>query len=187
MAYDFDNATIQAKTKQDMAVEMVAALNKLDATARAMERKWGAARLPSLVPDDLAARFYNQHRKVAEASHAHDDATTVEQAERMLSAWQYLDAEATRLGAEPIHPSVWEVVSGGKVIAIVRDEDEAAAVDPGDRYVTVYTLAEIARLLEANPTVCAIKERFPRSQVIEPRTRPPDTFWERGDDIPFNV
>ena len=185
MAYDFDNAKVNAKSKHDLAVEMVAALNKLDATARAMERKWGAARLPSLVDDGLAARFYNQHRKVAEASRDHRDRDTITEAGKMLTAWQYLDGEATRLGAEPIHPSVWEVVSDGNVIAIVRDEDEAAAVDPGGRYVTVYTLAEIARLLEANPTVAAIKERFPGARVVEPRTRPPDTFWERGDDIPF--
>lgn len=186
MAYDFDNATMATRNKTDIVREMVAALSNLDALARQMERKWGAARLPALVPDDLCQKFYRQRQKLAEASHNHRDDDTIVEAARMATAWRYLDQEASRLGAEPIHPSVWETtLSDGTVVAIVRDDDEAAAVDPAERKMNVYTLAEVARLIEAMPTVMAIKDKWPGATVKETRVPPPDSFWERGDEIPF--
>lgn len=186
MPYDFDNATVATRDKRDVVREMVAALSNLDALARAMERKWGAARLPALVPDELCQKFYRQRQKLAAASHEHRDEDTIAEAKRMETAWRYLDQEATRLGAEPIHPCVWETtLSDGTVVGLVRDEDEAAAVDPVERKMMVYTLAEVARLIEAMPTVMAIKDKWPGVTVKETRVPPPDSFWERGDEIPF--
>lgn len=186
MAYDFDNATVVTCSKQDVVREMMAAIQSLDVLARAMERKWGASRLPALVSDELCQRFYRQLVKLRAASHEHRDEDTIVEAGRMVTAWRYLDQEAERLGAEPIHPAVWETtLSDGTVIALVRDEDEAAAVDPAERNVKVFLLSEIARLIEAMPTLCAVKDHFPGAKVVPTRTAPPDAFWERGDEIPF--
>lgn len=53
--------------RQLIVVDVMAALHGLDALARDMERKWGSCRLSALVPEDLARRFYSQHRKVSMA------------------------------------------------------------------------------------------------------------------------
>lgn len=187
MAYDFDTARVATTPKTEIVVDMMAALHKLDALARDMERKWGACRLPALVPDDLAKRFYSQHRKVSLALREGRNKDALHEIERMVTAWRFLDREADRLGAKPIHPAVWEVVlSDGTVAAIVQDEDSAAAVDPQDRAMKVYMLSEIARLIEAMPTVMAIKEEWPGARVMPTRTITADNYWwEHGDALPF--
>lgn len=96
---------------------------RLDALARDMDCKWGACRLPALVTDDLAKRFYSQHRKAPMALREGATRVALYEIGRMVTAWRFLDHEADRLGAKPIHPAVWEVaLSDGTVVAIVRDE-----------------------------------------------------------------
>lgn len=187
MAYDFDTVRLATKPKTEIVVDMMAALHRLDALARDMERKWGACRLPALVPDDLAKRFYSQHRKVSMALREGRHQDALYEIERMVTAWRFLDQEADRLGAEPIHPAVWEVaLSDGTVAAIVQDEDSAAAVDPQDRAMKIYMLSEIARLIEAMPTVMAIKDKWPGAKVVPTRTITADNYWwEHGDELPF--
>lgn len=187
MTYDFSTATLETKSKDDIVRDMMAALYSLDALAREMERKWGDERLPSLVPDELSLRFYKQACKLREATRSGRDEDTITEAKRMELAWRTLDAEATRLGGEPIKPCVWEVrLSDGSVAAIVRDEDERYAVDSQGRAMRVYTLKEIARLLEVHPEVAAIKDKWPGATVQEARVPAPDPFfWDRGDEIPF--
>lgn len=187
MAYDFDTARLATKPKSEIVVDMMAALHKLDALARDMERKWGACRLPALVPEELAKRFYSQHRKVSIAMREGRNQDALHEISRMMAAWRCLDQEADRLGADPIHPAVWEVaLSDGTVVAIVQDEDSAAAVDPQERAMKVYLLSEIARLIEAMPTVMAIKEEFPGAKVVPTRTITADSYWwENGDELPF--
>ena len=46
--------------------------------------------------------------------------------------------------------------------------------------------AEIARLIEAMPTVMAIKEEWPGARVAPTRTITADNYWwEHGDELPF--
>lgn len=187
MAYDFDTAKVTTRSKADIVVDMMAALHRLEALARDMERKWGSCRLPSLVPDDLAKRFYAQHRKVSMALRDGRNQDALHEIGRMVTAWRFLDQEAERLGAKPIDPAVWEVaLSDGTVVAIVRDEDSACAVDPQKRAMKVYLLSEVARLIEAMPTVMAIKEQWPGAKVMPTRTITADSYWwENGDELPF--
>ena len=187
MAYDFDSARVATRSKSEIVVDMMAALHKLDALARDMERKWGSCRLPALVGDELSHRFYSQHRKVSMALRKGRNQDALHEIDRMVTAWRFLDAQADRLGAAPIDPAVWEVaLSDGTVVAIVRDEDSAAAVDPQGRKVQVYMLSEVARLIEAMPTVMAIKAEFPGAKVKPARSETADNYWwENGDELPF--
>jgi hypothetical protein len=186
MAYDFDNAAVKMRSRADIVAEMMAGLQGLDVLAREMERKWGSCRLPALVSEDLAKRFYSQHRKTSMAVREGREEDAIVEINRMKTAWRYLDGEAERLGAEPINPNVIEeTLSDGTVIAIVRDIDEALAVDPVGRKVRVYLASEIARLIEGYPTIAAIKDEFPGAKVKEVLITPPDTFWEHGDELPF--
>lgn len=124
MAYDFDAARMATRPKSEVVVDMTAALHKLDALAREMERKWGVCRLPALVPENLAKRFYSQHRKVSIALREGRNQDVIHEIERMVTAWRFLDREAERLGAESIDPALWEVaLSAGTVIATVRYAD----------------------------------------------------------------
>jgi hypothetical protein len=189
MAYDFDTATVTRIDPAEWLRKQTMALNRLDALAREMERKWGHGRLLALVPDDLAERFLSQHRKMRAALQAQDFKQAVCEIDRMANAWRALDSVAERSGASVISPIVWEtLLSDGTVVAIVRDDDEAHAVDPVDRKMRVYTLDEIARLIEGFPQIAAIKDEFPGATVKDVRERvpPPDEWWgDTGDEIPF--
>ena len=50
----------------------------------------------------------------------------------------------------------------------------------------IYMLSEIARLIEAMPTVMAIKDKWPGAKVVPTRTITADNYWwEHGDELPF--
>lgn len=148
-----------------------ASLDRLDAVASAMERRWGVDRLPKLVDANLAVRFAAQRDRLDEAIRADRPELVSVQAEAMTRAWQALDAEATKAGAPPLAPTVWETVlpQSGEVVAIVRDSAEALAVAK-ERKGAVWTLAEVALAIEAfGETVRATKRVFPGAEVTSVR------------------
>ncbi len=149
-----------------------ASLDRLDAVASAMERRWGIGRLPKLVDANLAVRFASQRQRLDAAISADVPAVTAVQAEAMLRAWQALDAAAAASGWQPLSPAIWETVlpGTGEIVAIVRDADDAQAVA---RTVngTVWTLAEVAIAIEAfGDGVRAAKRAFPAAEVTAVRS-----------------
>ena len=185
--FDFDEASVESTSRAELVKRSIFELNKLDALARSMERKWGVNRLPLLVGDDLSERFFAQHRKTSIALRSSDPKQAIDEIARMINAWRRLDTEAERLGAPALNPFVIEAMAkDGSVIAIVRDFDAAGVVQSDGRNVKVYAASEMARLIEAMPTVASIKETFPGARVKETRFDTPDHFWEHGDEImPF--
>lgn len=148
-----------------------ASLDRLDAVASAMERKWGIDRLPKLVDAPLAVRFRSQAERLDAAICLNVSAAISAQAEAMLRAWNALDAAAITGGWKPLAPTVWETVlpETGEVVAIVRDFDEAFALAK-ERKGAVWTLAEVAIAIEAfGDTVRATKEAFPGAEVTAVR------------------
>ena len=148
-----------------------ASLDRLDAVASAMERKWGIDRLPKLVDAPLAVRFRSQAERLDEAIRIDVSAAVSAQAEAMLRAWNALDAAALAAGWKPLAPTIWEAVlpETGEVIAIVRDADHAFALVK-ERKGAVWTLAEVAIAIEAfGDTVRATKEAFPGAEVTAVR------------------
>ena len=142
-----------------------ASLDRLDAVASAMERKWGIDRLPKLVDAPLAVRFRSQAERLDKALRSTPQDAISAQAEAMLRAWNTLDAAAVKAGWKPLAPTIWEAVlpETGEIIAIVRDADEALAAD---RKGAVWTLAEVAIAIEAfGDTVRATKAAFPGAEV----------------------
>lgn len=87
-----------------------ASLDRLDAVAVAMERKWGINRLPKLVDAQLAVRFRSQAERLDVAIRLNISAAISVQAEAMLRAWNTLDAAATKGGWKPLAPAIWETV-----------------------------------------------------------------------------
>jgi len=148
-----------------------ASLDRLDAVASAMERKWGIDRLPKLVDAPLAVRFRSQAERLNEAIRSDVPAALSAQAEAMLRAWGALDAAAIKAGWRPLAPTIWETVlpETGEVIAIVHNSDEAFAIAK-ERKGAVWTLAEVALAIEAfGDTVRATKEAVPGAEVTAVR------------------
>jgi hypothetical protein len=143
-------------------------LDRLDAVASAMERKWGIDRLPKLVDAPLAVRFRRQAERLDEAIRSNAQAAMSVQAEAMLRAWNALDAAAITGGWKPLEPTIWETVlpETGEVVAIVRDAAEASAIAK-ERKGAVWTLAEVAIAIEAfGETVRTAKAAFPGADVV---------------------
>lgn len=170
----------------------------VDAARSEAEAEWGAERLPLLVDDELRAKLRRQQARWSTAyqdawsatilTRSHLDAVT-SAAGGMKRAWSALAAAASEAGHRPLRPDVWEArLQDGTVTAIVRTNDDAAHVMASGRHVVVYTLAEVANLIDALPSALAMaKVVFPGAKIMPPH---PDGLaprgWQRdGDPIPF--
>jgi hypothetical protein len=161
-----------------------ALVNGLDHVAAEMERVWGDGRLRRLVPDLLRAKFDEQRTRVDAAIASEQESFVRVQIEAMRRAWQALDSAAREAGHEPLPPEVWEVAlpTSGVVIALVREGAHAACVAQGR---PVFTLPELARLIETlGSAVLEMKRTFPGAVVTDARSNKPFD-WSRGDDMPF--
>lgn len=169
-------------------LEAKAHLDGVDALAAEMERKWGVDRLRLLVDAEMRERFDRQRVKLNHAIWHGDLADLQRECPRMCNAWRALDAAATAAGAEPLSVALWEVaLSDGTVITLVRDTVDAYALarEPDGRRRQVWTLAEVARCIEAFPAVVKAKQTFPGAAVVasRPITDPVDDLGD--DEIPF--
>jgi hypothetical protein len=162
---------------------MQALIDGVDEVAKAAEAKWGVGRLRLLVSDDLREKFDRQGRKLNQAIWTNDVEAAEKHAPGMRKGWQALDAAATAAGAQPLSPAVWEVpLSGGCVAALVRSVAEVHQVAREGRYLQVWSVEEIARLIEAFPEVAKAKEIFPGAEVLTGRPVPASVH---DDAIPF--
>lgn len=163
--------------------EVQAIIDGVDELARAMERKWGVGRLRLLVSDLTRARFDNQLAVWNDAIWNEDIGTVRTVAEAVRRAWSALDAEATQAGAEPISPDVWEGrTSDGRVFAITRTNAEAYAAKAEGRAALVYTVDELARIVEVDElrVVNAVKTEIPGAEVTSITTG--DYGWLKNGD-----
>ena len=152
-----------------------AAIDGADAVAIAMEARWGSGRLRLLVPHELREKFDKQRFKFNAAIWHGDLQEVVEQSRRMITAWQALARAAEAAGAPLLSPEVWEVaLADGTVVALVRSPEDAHAVVAEGRRVTVYTLAELAVMLEHYSEVTKVKITFPGAEVTQIRRDIPD-------------
>ena len=147
-----------------------AALDGVDALAIEMEDRWGCGRLRLLVSTELREKFDRQRYRLNSAV-LHGDLEAVRtEASRMMAAWLALNNAALMAGARVLDPEVWEVpLSTGKVAAIVKDTAGAHRVVADGRDLLVFTLDEIARLIEAHHTVVAAKVQWPGAEVVAVR------------------
>jgi len=172
-----------SETMAPSAYRIQAMVEGVDQVAVAMERKWGFGRLRQLVGDDLRARFDQQKDRLDAAIVSAQERYVAAQAEGMKRAWAALDQAAAAARHAKLSPEIWECVlpSTGEVVAIVRTDAEANHVACEGR---VFTLAEIATLIDGLGLVLAAKRVFPGATVTAIRAKPP-IDWSRGDAIPF--
>lgn len=173
--------------------ELQALFEGVDGARKAAETEWGCERLPLLVGDEWRAKFRKQQAKwsalLQDAWQA--DRLTGEQMQAVRSAaggmirgYAKLAEVAVEAGHRPIFPDVWEFpLEDGSVAAFVRSNDEAAKVIADGRYLQVYTLAEVATLINT-----LVPESLQLAKVVFPGAKftSTDRSWVKdGDEIPF--
>jgi hypothetical protein len=132
---------------------------------------------------------YQDAWAAAMLTRSHLDAVT-SAAGGMTRAWQALAAAASEAGHRPLSPEVWETtLADGTVAAIVRTNDEAAQVIASGREVAVYTLREVAHVIDALPAACRWRRsssparRCCRSTVALVDLKPQHCRWPIGDPV----
>lgn len=162
------------------------------------EREWGHERLPLLVDDIWRARFNSQKVKWSNAiREAWDSAMlTRDQLEAvethaggMKRAYAKLAEIATEAGHRPISPYVFEhALADGSVLAVVQTNDEAAHVIAEGRATHVYTMTELACLIDTlvPESLKLAKVHFPGAKFQASTQHAFDSGWVKsGDEIPF--
>lgn len=175
------------KTRSQLAIE------RLDEVASRMERKWGVGRLPRLVAVDLAQRFYSQLGKlnaaIADEATGGSVANVEFEAGRMVNAWMALDAAAEAAGADPASGRYLTArLSDGRSLVVSVDLEGMGHFlrQNPDRSAAVWTMDEIARVLEGFDLVNRTKHLFEGAVVEEVRVKP-EVNWKRGDELPDDM
>ena len=148
-----------------------AEIDEVDLVARDMEARWGADRLRLMVDPELRAKFDSQRHKLDRAIWygSLDDVRT--EARRMIKAWKALDAKATEMGRERLKPTVWEIpLPNGTVAALVRYNEDVKDVSADSRWVQIYTMDEIGRLIAGFPEIVRAKEIWKGAEITAVRT-----------------
>lgn len=176
------------------AATLSALFSEVDQARTAAELVWGAERLPLLVPEDTRAKFLRQRirfRTALEAAWGADNLTgeQIEAARSaaggMIRAYGKLAELASEAGHRPLSVEVWETtLKDGTVVAVCRTNDEAAKAVHEGRHLVVYTLAEVANIIQALPEALQMaKTVWPGAKVLPPAEAGPWTKF--GDAIPF--
>ena len=145
----------------------------------------GGYLLPGLEPERQVHRSVSSNITPAGAR---ADATPARRAS-IARGWAALAQEARQRGHEPLPPACHEIpLEGlpGAVAAICLDDTHAQAVilraKAEGRTVSVWTLAEVVRVIQASEVVNQVKHLWPGAEVQKVRQRVPEL---PADEIPF--
>lgn len=166
------------------------ALGPVDHVAREMDAKWGIDRLPDLVSVETATRFGVAVGALNAAVEARDVDATRQNAENVIRAYRFLDAEAERLGSPKADTRVWEVNVDGVNVGIMADGVAWQPIKSLRPDLLLYSMREVAMALKAygftGEVMKAVKEEFPNSKVTTIKPKVPANYdAELDDEIPF--
>ena len=166
-----------------------AALATYDAVVRASEVKWGIDRLPLLVEPELRDRFWEQMEVLNKALDKGSGVEVEEAVASTIRGVHALERRAVELGAEPVTGEVWEATTPkGAVVAVCRDASEIAKIRSDGRLDRVYTMSEVAALVEAweadkaGQVTNKVKSLFDGATIESVR---PKAELDLNDEIPF--
>lgn len=165
------------------------ALLPFDQRGREMDRKWGADRLPALVPPEMAQRWASRMHALDAAIRGNDPKAVAAEVALCLRGFAAMDATAEAAGAEKATPNCIVHEVDGFTFGILRDERMWHAAQDAFPDVRFYTLREVGlalQLLDATG-VGAVKQAFPGAEVVSMPKPPPRSKLakELDDDIPF--
>lgn len=183
-------------TKHELVSSVTAIVLTVDERARDCNKKWGTNRLPHLVPLDWLERFRSQKRKWETAcfecsgSPLPADLETVRKhGEAMLRAFDKLEDLAVEAGHLPTPPQQWEFeLKDGTPVILVRDRAEIGQVDAKGRAAQIWSLEEVANIIEKFPLIARAKDMFPGAEVVQMRTSPivVDELNDSLEGLPFS-
>jgi hypothetical protein len=129
-----------------------ALVRKLDLVAVEMETKWGYGVLHGLCNAETSAKFMKVKLALDDAIRIGDYDLVKAKSESLIRGWQKMEEEAIANGHKTHPTDIWYVCSpeeGIEYIVCKHEGDSAriAAIWP-DRASVIYTLADIARMIE---------------------------------------
>lgn len=152
-------------------------IDEVDLLQIELEKKWGRDRLRLLVDVSTREKFDRQrylYRQSLCEGHLGD---VKREAERMIKALRKVDKLAQEAGKKPLDPAIWEVrLENGTVAAVIKEPDAIDRVIDDGRYVIVYTLEEIGKLISADSFVLTAKEIFPGAEIVKVNMKINDPF-----------
>jgi len=136
------------------------AMDAVEAADRTLQAAWGVGRARLCLEPDVRARYDAQEERLWRASREADLPTLLAEVGRMQKALAAADKAAQACGT--LLPGVWEArLSDGSALAVVQEREHAARVRAKDRTLEVWTVEELACLVEAQDgPVRALKRRF---------------------------
>ena len=157
-------------------------LTRLDQVQIEYESRWGILKLPSLCSAAMQDKWNNQKAKLQHAVNENRLHDVVALVEGSIRAYDAMEKDALSNGHKMYNADMWDVKhpESGQVYRIVKNNyDAGISLHDG---ALVYTLTEIARILEKHHNINAVKDSFPDATVLKIN----NTFdYTKGDDIPF--
>lgn len=156
-------------------------IQKLDDITIKVETKWGVDRLPLLVSPETQNKWRTQWRKLNDAIINKNLNDLIGLVDGTIRGYSALEAEAIAAGHQHNTPDVWDYQhpeSGRKYRFCKNLPDARAAVE---KDVVVYSLMEVANILEGQQLVNVVKDEFPGAVV--------EKCWREAEiesqEIPF--
>ena len=155
-------------------------LTRLDQVRVEYESRWGVSKLPGLISEELRGKWERQCSKLDTAAQERRVNDVAELVEGSIRAYGAMEREALARGHKMHDAEMWDVEhpESKQVYRIVKNNyDAGISLKDGVR---VYTLVEVARILEKKDTINAVKDVFPDATVAKIQGK---EHW--NDDIPF--
>jgi hypothetical protein len=169
----------------------------VDTRAKEVNRRWGHNRLPYIVPLEWMEKFKRQKASWELAAFEctgsplpADMERMRVQGEAMLRAYDKLEQIATESGRGALPAGQWEFeLKDGTLVILVQDKADMAQVELHGRSAAVWSLEEVAAVIEQFPILSAAKDIFPSAEVLEVEVatsrKVKDKLDDELSDIPF--
>jgi len=144
------------------------AIDDMKVVIRAMEDKLGVGALRMKVGAELREKFDRQRYLTNQAIWAGDLEELRTQTKRMISAYRALDKAAEAAGESRKPVEQWEaVLDFGAVLVVVKHPDDVVKVAADGRKKVVWSLDEVAALVDQQTATMYAKLAFPGATVIK--------------------
>lgn len=167
-----DRLTCPGSSDTEIACDY--AMAPFDRAALEMDRKWGVDRLPELVTPETALKYGKAIAHLNSAINENDPDKCAAAANNCIRGLSAMDAEAIRIGRNPIPANVWIFENDGKPFGVVREAGDWATLMDQYPTLTLYTLREVANSLTqykaALPMIQSAKAAFPGATIAGVRS-----------------
>lgn len=171
---------IEDMEMDEITTELKRWVSYLDDHSKAYDARWGIGRLLQCVSGQLQEKWQRQQEKLFDALNRRDLPQTAELVQGSIRALAVFEAAAIKDGHTPIEPDFWEVMhpDSGNIYRIAKNMTHAKGAVAQNK--AVYTLEEVARIIEAYDTPSPFTGQPLAKEKVSP-------IWDgkTSDEIPF--